>query len=75
MQLPHPLSGARRAILESVCKKINFGYRDPGSIRQEDFANREAEGVLHVRKAGEMLCNLKKQPKGGGWGIVRSPAG
>jgi len=36
------------AIPESVCKQINLGYRDPRSIRKEDFANREAEGVLLV---------------------------
>jgi nickel-dependent lactate racemase len=54
------------AIPESVCRKINLGYRDPRSIRQEDFADREAEGVLLVPKAGEMLYHLKKQPKWAG---------
>jgi nickel-dependent lactate racemase len=54
------------AIPESVCKQINLGYRDPRSIRQEDFANREGEGVLLVPKAGEMLFHLKKQPKWAG---------
>jgi len=53
-------------IPESVCKKINLGYRDPRSIRAEDFANRENEGVLLVPKAGEMLFHLKKQPKWAG---------
>ena len=46
-------------IPESVCKKINLGYRDPKTINLEDFANREAEGVLLVPKAGEMLYRLK----------------
>jgi nickel-dependent lactate racemase len=53
-------------IPESVCKKINLGYRDPKSIRQEDFANREDEGILLVPKAGEMLYHLEHQPKWAG---------
>jgi nickel-dependent lactate racemase len=53
-------------IPESVCKKINLGYRDPKSIRPEDFANREDEGILLVPKAGEMLYHLEQQPKWAG---------
>lgn len=54
------------AIPESVCQKINLGYRDPRSINPQDYANREDEGVLLVPKAGEMLFHLKKQPKWAG---------
>jgi nickel-dependent lactate racemase len=50
------------AIPESVCRQVNLGYRDPRTIRKEDFAHREAEGVLLVPKAGEMLFHLKKPP-------------
>src|SRR5688572_9893146 len=50
-------------IPEAVCKRINLGYRDPKTIRLEDFANREQEGVLLVPKAGEMLFHLKNPPK------------
>jgi nickel-dependent lactate racemase len=53
-------------IPEAVCKKINLGYRDPKTIRVEDFANREDEGVLLVPKAGEMLYHLRQQPKWAG---------
>jgi lactate racemase len=53
-------------IPESVCKKINLGYRDPKTIREADFANREHEGILFVPKAGEMLYHLKQQPKWAG---------
>ena len=53
-------------IPEAICKKINLGYRDPKSINLESFANRENEGVLLVRKAGEMLYHLKQQPKWAG---------
>ena len=40
-------------IPEAICKKVALGYRDPRSIHKSDFANREAEGVLLVAKAGE----------------------
>jgi len=45
-----------------LCRKINFGYRNPDEIRPEDFANREDEGVLLVPKAGEMLFRLRQSP-------------
>ena len=48
------------------CRQINLGYRDPKSIRAEDFANREDEGILLVPKAGEMLFQLKHPPKWAG---------
>lgn len=41
-----------------VCERINLGYRDPATIDVESFANREDEGVLLVRKAGEYLYRL-----------------
>jgi nickel-dependent lactate racemase len=46
-------------ISPETCRRINLGWRDPKSIRKEDFANRESEGVLLVPKAGEMLYRLK----------------
>ncbi len=48
------------------CEQIALGYRDPKSIREEEFANREDEGVLLVPKAGEMLFQLKHPPKWAG---------
>lgn len=53
-------------IPEDVCRKINLGYRHPASIKPEDFAGREDEGVLLVPKAGEMLYHLKTPPKWAG---------
>ena len=47
-------------IPRETCEKINLGYRDPDSIVIEDFAGREDEGVLLVRKAGEMLYQLRE---------------
>ena len=49
-------------ISEEVCKAKNVGYRDWRSIRKEDYANREDEGVMLVPKAGEMLYHLKQRP-------------
>ena len=46
-------------IPEKVCREINLGYRDPDSIDIEAFANREDEGILLVRKAGEQLYRLQ----------------
>ncbi|HRI16092.1 MAG TPA: lactate racemase domain-containing protein [Verrucomicrobiota bacterium] len=42
-------------IPEAVCREINLGYRDFRGIRLHEYANREAEGVLLVPKAGEQL--------------------
>lgn len=47
-------------IPESVCREINLGYRDWRTLRPEDFAGREHEGVLLVPKAGEQLYKLRR---------------
>jgi nickel-dependent lactate racemase len=49
-------------IPEDTCRRINLGFRDPATIRTEDYANREDEGVLLVPKAGEVLFRLKDPP-------------
>jgi lactate racemase len=49
-------------IPEETCRRINLSYRDPGSIRVEDFTGREDEGILVVPKAGEMLFKLTTPP-------------
>src|SRR5262249_47010081 len=46
-------------IPESRCRKVNLGYVDPAEIRLEEWQGREAEGVLFVAKAGEVLYRLK----------------
>jgi lactate racemase len=53
-------------IPEAVCQRINLNYRDPKTIDPERFANREAEGVLLVPKAGEMLFQLRHPPRWAG---------
>ncbi len=46
-------------ISEEVCRKINLGYRDPATIKVEEWTNREDEGILYVPKAGELLYRLR----------------
>jgi nickel-dependent lactate racemase len=50
-------------IPEAVCRKINLGYLDPAKINKADYEGREAEGVLCIPKAGEMLFRWKHAPK------------
>jgi nickel-dependent lactate racemase len=45
-------------IAPETCARINLGYRDPATVDPEAFADREDEGVLLVRRAGEVLYRL-----------------
>ncbi len=42
------------------CERLALGYVDPATIDFAEWENREAEGVLLVPKAGEMLYRVKK---------------
>lgn len=46
-------------ISEERCRRIGVGYLDPDSVNFDEWRNREAEGVLLVPKAGEMLYRIK----------------
>jgi nickel-dependent lactate racemase len=61
VERPRVLVTVASQIPREVCERINLGYRDPASIDVESFANREDEGVLLVRKAGEHLYRLHDQ--------------
>ena len=52
------------AIPEERCRRLGLGYADPASIDFADWQNREADGVLFVPKAGEMLYRLKQNGNG-----------
>jgi nickel-dependent lactate racemase len=41
------------------CARLNLGYLDPATVRPEEWQGREAEGVLYVPRAGEMLYRVK----------------
>lgn len=43
------------AIAEETCRRINLGYMDPQKIDLKAYQNREAEGILFVDQAGEIL--------------------
>ena len=47
-------------IPREVCERINLNYKNPDDVNIEDYANRESEGVLLVRKAGEQLYRLNE---------------
>jgi nickel-dependent lactate racemase len=49
-------------IPEDVCRRINLGYRDPATIKVEDYIGHEDEGVLCVPSAGEVLYRLTDPP-------------
>jgi nickel-dependent lactate racemase len=49
-------------IPEDECRAINLGYRDPATLDPEDYADREDEGILLVRKAGEILYRIESAP-------------
>lgn len=42
------------------CARLNVGYLDPLNVNPVEWQNREAEGVLYVPKAGEILYRLKR---------------
>ncbi len=63
-----PVSGVERprirvtlatGISEERCRRINLGYRDPQTINVDTWAGREDEGILLVRRAGEVLYRVR----------------
>ena len=57
------------AIPPERCARINLGYRDPASIRIDEWTGREHEGILVVHRAGEILYRLEsdRPPAGAGF--------
>ena len=41
------------------CARLNLGYLDPASIDVRAWQGREAEGILHVPRAGEILYRAR----------------
>jgi hypothetical protein len=48
------------------CEAIGLGYLNPADVDPETWADREAEGVLLVRRAGEQLYRVKNDDTTGG---------
>ncbi len=40
------------------CERVGLGYLDPATVDPEDWADREDEGILLVRRAGEVLYRM-----------------
>jgi nickel-dependent lactate racemase len=47
-------------IPEERCRRVNLGFLDYHSIELQEWEHREAEGILFVPHAGEMLYRLQK---------------
>ena len=41
------------------CARLNLGYLDPSNVDVRDWMGKEAEGVLYVPKAGEILYRVR----------------
>ncbi len=42
------------------CRRINLGYIDPATVDLKEWEGREAEGILLVPRAGEMLYRIQE---------------
>jgi lactate racemase len=52
-------------IPEETCKRISLGYMDPRSIDLASYKGKEAQGVLFVEHAGEVLHRLASERPAG----------
>ena len=50
-------------IPEERCRRVNLGYLDPRSIRAAEWIGREADGILMVDQAGEVLHRLRPEAR------------
>ena len=46
------------------CELLGLGYLDPATVDPETWAKREDEGVMLIRRAGEMLYRVKEDTRG-----------
>jgi lactate racemase len=58
VEIPRVQVTLATGIPEERCRRINLGYREPGSIHLDEWKGREQEGILLVPRAGEMLYRL-----------------
>lgn len=47
-------------IPEERCRRINLGYLDPASVDVDGWRGREAEGIVVIPRAGEMLYRVRR---------------
>lgn len=46
-------------IPQADCERLGLGYLDPNAVNIEEWKDREADGILFVPKAGEMLYRVR----------------
>ena len=51
------------------CERVNLGYLDPATINLDGWQDRQGEGILLVRRAGEMLYRVKSANRQIGKGV------
>ncbi len=49
------------SIPEERCRRLSLGYRDPATIKIDEWRHREHEGVMVVPRAGETLFRLNEK--------------
>jgi len=52
------------AIPKERCQRLTLGYMDPAKVHPSEWENREDEGILLVKKAGESLYRLRGWEEG-----------
>jgi nickel-dependent lactate racemase len=45
---------------EERCRRVNLGYLDPSVVNLGDWRGREAEGIVLIPRAGEVLYRLRQ---------------
>lgn len=61
VELPRARVTLASRVSPEECAALALGYLDPDTIDVEEWADREDEGVLLVRKAGEILYRAKSE--------------
>jgi nickel-dependent lactate racemase len=60
VELPRIRVTLATGIARERCECIGLGYIDPATVDPDEWADREGEGILVVRRAGEMLYRLSR---------------
>ncbi len=60
IEIPRVQVTLATGISEQDCRAVQLGYRDPSTIRVEQWRGREGDGVLLVERAGEDLYRRRE---------------
>jgi nickel-dependent lactate racemase len=61
VELPRAQVNLATRIPPEDCRQLALGYQNPDDINADEWSNREDEGILYVKKAGEMLYRLRER--------------